>query len=311
MVSETTTGIVIRYQSGFYSVKVADETIVCRLRGRLKRGPITGDIVTIGDQVEISMQSDGTGAIEGVGERKSALIRMAPTPRGLYQQVLIANPDQIIIIFACAEPDPNTRMLDRFLVICEKQELKPIIVINKTDLVKRREAKRVFSVYKKLGYKVIYTSAASGRGIKELRNELKEKISCFTGPSGVGKTSLLNRIKPELGLDVREVSQATSKGKHTTVVRELFPLDDAGYVADLPGIRALALWDIEPDEIDGYFPEIRSLVSECQFSNCTHQNEPGCAVLAALEKGKIDSYRYDSYLRMRWGEETRIETEFD
>ena len=311
MPAEERQGIVIRYRSGFYTVKSDDEIITCRLRGRLKRGPVKGDIVTIGDRVNISLQMDGTGAIESVEERKSALIRMAPTPRGMYQQVLIANPDQIVIIFACADPDPNTRMLDRFLVICEKQGLKPIIVLNKLDLVKPREAKKVFSVYQKIGYPVIYTSAQSGQGIKKLKKELDGRISCFTGPSGVGKTSLLNQIKPELGLDVREVSTATSKGRHTTVVRELFPLDDTGFVADLPGIRALALWDIEPEEIDGYFPEIRDLVAQCQFSNCSHQEEPGCAVIEALDKGKIDSYRYDSYLRMRWGEESRIETEFN
>ena len=304
-------GIVIRYQSGFYSVKTDDEIIVCSLRGRLKRGPLKGDIVTIGDNVRISIQSDGTGAIESVEERKSALIRMAPTPRGIYQQVLIANPDQIIIIFACADPDPNTRMLDRFLVICEKQELKPIIVLNKIDLVRRREAKREFSVYQSLGYTVLFTSAESGVGMKKMHKLLKGKISCFTGPSGVGKTSILNKLKPELGLNVREISQTTSKGKHTTVVRELFPLGSSGYVADLPGIRALALWDIEPEEIDGYFPEIRPLVSKCQFSNCSHQNEPGCAVLDALENGRIDPYRYESYLRMRWGEEQRIESEIN
>ena len=304
-------GIVIRYQSGFYSVKTDDEIIVCRLRGRLKRGPLKGDIVTIGDNVRIAIQSDGTGAIEEVEERKSALIRMAPTPRGVYQQVLIANPDQIIIIFACADPDPNTRMLDRFLVICEKQELEPIIVLNKFDLVRRRSAKREFSVYQSLGYTVLYTSAESGTGIKKLNKILEGKISCFTGPSGVGKTSILNKLKPELGLNVREISQSTSKGKHTTVVRELFPIGSSGYVADLPGIRALALWDIEPEEIDGYFPEIRSLVSKCHFSDCSHQNEPDCAVLTALENGKIDPGRYESYLRMRWGEEQRIESEIN
>jgi ribosome biogenesis GTPase len=150
---------------------------------------------------------------------------------------------------------------------------------------------------------VHHTSVRSGEGIAGLHRELCGKISLLTGPSGVGKTSLLNAVQPGLGLAVRQVSQATSKGRHTTVVREMFPLDGGGYVADTPGLKALALVDIEPEELDGYFPELRSLVDACQFSDCTHVHEPGCAVLQALEQGAIHPERYQSYLRMRFGEE--------
>jgi ribosome biogenesis GTPase len=194
-------------------------------------------------------------------------------------------------------------MLDRFLVITERQDVPALIVANKVDLVGKEQAEDLFGPYAGLGYSLIYTSTKTGLGIDELHSRLSSKISLLTGPSGVGKSSLLNEIQPGLGLAARQVSQATQKGRHTTVVRELFPLEGGGYVADTPGLKALALWDIEPEEIDAYFPELRSRVPHCQFSNCTHVHEPGCAVLDALQEGKISQQRYESYLRMRFGED--------
>jgi ribosome biogenesis GTPase len=241
--------------------------------------------------------------IEAIRSRERMIVRMAPTARGEYQQIIIANPDQAVFVFACAEPPPRLRMLDRFLLIAEEQMVPCSIVANKLDLVTVEEAKALFERYEQIGYSVIYTSARTGEGIPAFHDLLKGKISVLMGPSGAGKTSLLNRIQPDLGLEVREVSQATSKGRHTTVVRELFPLGTGGYVADTPGLKALALWDIEPEEIDGYFPEIRALVPDCQFSDCTHIHEPGCAVRRAAEGGQIHPERYDSYVRMRLGEE--------
>ncbi|MCX7977000.1 MAG: ribosome small subunit-dependent GTPase A, partial [Bellilinea sp.] len=210
---------------------------------------------------------------------------------------------QVVFVFASANPAPRLGMLDRFLVIAEQQGIPPLIVANKTDLVSAEEARRLFADYPPLGYPVIYTSVKSGEGIQQLHACLKGKLSALAGPSGVGKSSLLNAIQPELGLAVREVSQATSKGRHTTVIRQMFPLKEGGYVADLPGLRMLALWDVQPEELDGYFPELRGLVQHCAFSDCTHRNEPGCAVQAALQEGKISPRRYQSYLRMRFGEE--------
>ena len=296
-------GLVIRMQSGFFTVQTDDGPVICRLRGRLKKGRASGDIAAVGDQVEIMPQPDGTGMVERVLPRHAELVRTAPTPRGVYRQVLVANPDQIVLVFACAEPDPHLRMLDRFLVICERQKLPALIVINKVDLVDIRDARLVFSMYTDIGYPVLYTSAQTGQGIAELHQRLQGKLSGLLGPSGVGKTSLLNAIQPHLGLEVREVSQLTAKGRHTTVVRQMFPLEEGGYVADLPGLRTLALWDIEPEELDGYFPELRPLVADCQFNDCRHKDEPGCAVQQAVADGRVYPERYESYLRLRFAKD--------
>ena len=296
-------GLIIRSQSGFYTVDTQAGQLTCRLRGRLKQGPREGDVIALGDWVEVTLLEDGSGVIESIEPRQRMLSRMAPQPQGEYQQIIIANPDQAFFIFACAEPGPRLGMLDRFLVIAEKQVLPALIVANKVDLVGLDQAKTIFGHYEPLGYPVLYTSAKTELGVVELREMLVSKLSVFAGPSGVGKSSLLNDIQPGLGLAARQVSQATSKGRHTTVVRELFPLKGGGYVADTPGLKALALWDIEPEELDGYFPELRHLVAQCQFNDCTHVHEPGCAVQAAVAEGCVHPERYQSYLRMRFGEE--------
>ena len=305
MSKDTLSGWITRQQSGFYTVLTESGSVVCRLRGRLKQklqGTIFGDIAAIGDRVQITAQPDGTGSIEVVEPRKQALVRMAPTPRGEYQQILLANADQMLLVFACAQPEPRLRMLDRFLVICEKERIPAVIVANKVDLVGLERAQEIFSAYPPLGYPVIFSSVKQDMGIEAVRKQLAGKISGLAGPSGVGKSSLLNTIQPELGLAVREVSESTSKGKHTTNARAMFALDEGGFVADLPGLRTVGLWDTQPEELDGYFPELRDLVSECQFSDCTHSNEPGCAVLAAVAAGKVHPERYESYLRLRFGE---------
>lgn len=295
-------GRVIRYQSGFYNVQTGDAVITCVIRGRLKRRTFQGDVISIGDLVNIHILPEGSGVIEEILPRHSELVRMDPTPRGEFRQILLANADQIVIVFACTSPEPHLRMLDRFLVISEKQGLQPLIIANKVDLVGRREARRIFSIYPPIGYRVIYTSAEEDTGIKELKEALKGKISALCGPSGVGKSSLMNCIQPGLGLAVREISGYNERGRHTTVVREMFPLEEGGYVADLPGLRRLSLWDTQPEELDGYFPELRDLVKHCQFNDCAHYEEPGCAVIKAVEDGKVSEERYESYLRMRAGD---------
>jgi ribosome biogenesis GTPase / thiamine phosphate phosphatase len=309
MSEQSHAGWVTRMQSGFITVKTEGAGgVVCRLRGRLKKNRFEGDILAIGDKVMVSILADGSGMIEEITPRTHELARMAPTPRGEFRQVLVANPDQIVLVFACAHPEPRLRMLDRFLVICEKQRIPVLIVANKADLVAPAAAEAIFAVYARLGYPLLYTSVAQRRGVDELHQHLQGKLSGLAGPSGVGKSSLLNAIQPDLGLAVRAVSDTTTKGRHTTVVRELFPLQGGGFVADLPGLKSLALWDTEPEEIDGYFPELRDLVAECQFNNCTHRSEPGCAVRREVTAGRVAEERYQSYLRMRYSKEELSES---
>ncbi len=294
-------GLIVKAQSGFFTVETGEGFVICQLRGKLKQGRATGDIAALGDRVLITVLTDGSGVVEKVEERQRAIIRLDPRPQGMYQQVLLANADQAVFVFACANPNPKLRMLDRFLVITEKQKIPAVVIANKTDLVEN--AKELFSVYESLGYRVLYTSTKTRMGLDELKAQLTGKISALAGPSGVGKSSLLNMIQPGLGLAVNEISTAMNKGRHTTVTRQLFALEGGGYVADTPGWKSLALWDTEAVEMDAYFPELRDLVPHCQFSDCTHKHEPGCAVLAALKAGTIHPERYDSYLRLRAGQE--------
>jgi ribosome biogenesis GTPase len=291
----------VRAQSGFFTVETEEGPFIAQLRGRLTKERLETDVIALGDRVKIRPQSDDTALIEEVEERERVLSRQAPG-RGI-EQVIVANPDQAIIVFACAEPDPNFRLVDRFLVVTEREEIPTLICANKLDLVEPESAYEAFGEYEDIGYSVFYTSALLGEGVDDLRRALVGKVSVFAGPSGVGKSSLLNAIEPELGLRTREVRQQTGKGKHTTVVPELVPLAAGGYVADTPGLKAFALWDIEPDELDGYFREMRPLVADCDFSDCTHMHEPGCAVIEAVENGEISIERYDSYVRIRMGEE--------
>ena len=294
-------GLVIKAQSGFFTVETGQGFVVCQLRGKLKQGRALGDIVAVGDRVRITVLPDGSGVIEEVEERKRAIVRLDPRPQGEYQQILLANPDQAVFVFACAHPNPRLKMLDRYLVIAEKQNVPVLIVANKIDLVD--DPKKLFGLYESIGYRVLYTSTKLMVGLDELKNALSGRVSALAGPSGVGKSTLLNAIQPGLGLAVNEISTAMNKGKHTTVTRQLFPIEGGGYVGDTPGWKSLALWDTEPEELDAYFPELRQLVQHCQFSDCTHTHEPGCAVLSALKEGKIHPERYESYLRLRTGKD--------
>lgn len=294
-------GLIVKAQSGFFTAETGEGLIVCQLRGKLKQGRAVGDIAALGDYVYLTVLADGSGVIDTVEERRQAIVRLDPRPQGIYQQVLLANADQAVFVFACANPNPKLRMLDRFLVITEKQKIPAVIIANKIDLVEN--AKELFSVYESIGYHVIYTSTKSGAGVDEMKIQLQNKVSALAGPSGVGKSSLLNLIQPGLGLAVNEISSAVNKGRHTTVTRQLFALEGGGYVADTPGWKSLALWDTEAEEMDAYFPDLRDLVPHCQFSDCSHKHEPGCAVLAALKAGTVHPERYESYLRLRAGQE--------
>lgn len=306
---KTLQGLVVRTQSGFYTVQTPDGLVTSQIAGRLKElkesSPYTSDIVALGDQVTLDRQPDGSGFILEVAERKHVLSRVAPSSAvGTSveaEQVLLANCDQAFFVFAASQPHPQPRMLDRFLVVAEKAHLESIvIVINKIDLVKDRTAlERLFAPYVQLGYQVIYTSVVLNQGVDDLRALMKDRLSIFAGPSGVGKSSLLNATYAGLTLQTGEVSHSNQKGKHTTRFSQLIPLEGGGYVADTPGIRAIAPWDVEPAELDSYFRELNPLVGKCNFNDCMHIHEPGCAVLAAVEAGQVSRERYESYLRLR------------
>jgi ribosome biogenesis GTPase / thiamine phosphate phosphatase len=303
-------GLIIKAQSGFFTVHTGAGPVVCKLRGRLKKEKRDSDLAAVGDRVTITRHPDGTGLIESVAQRTRVLARRRPSPKGRSarlqaeverEAIILANPDQAIFVFACAQPEPRLGMLDRFLVVAESNGIPAVICANKIDLVGEQAAQALFSEFASIGYPVIYTSAATGAGTAQLRARLTGRISALSGPSGVGKSSLLNAIEPGLGIAVQSVSQITQKGRHTTVHPELVPVDD-GWVADTPGIRALALHDVDPYELDGYFPEIRPFVHQCDFNNCTHTVEAGCAVRAAVAAGQIVRRRYESYVRIRSGQ---------
>jgi len=200
-------------------------------------------------------------------------------------------------------------MLDRFLVVTERAHIPAVIVANKIDLCSIEKAREIFSLYEEIGYEVLYVSAKTGEGVEEMRRHLAGRLTTLAGPSGAGKSSLINQILPGVALGTGAVGQESGRGRHTTQVRQLFALPGGGYIADVPGLRTLALWDIEGEELDAYFKEIAPLVPDCQFNDCSHSHEPGCAVRKAVTRGEIQPARYDSYLRLRFGGSTTEDEE--
>ena len=303
------TGLVVKAHSGFFTVLVeGGDRVTCQAAGKLTRGRHTEDLLAVGDQAEFSeIEGDGfvRGRIERVLPRKSALSRRDPVANTSrkdvreIRQVIVANVDLVVFVFACAEPDFHARMLDRFIVGAEAQKLPTLICATKTDLVGLPQAKELFGDYERLGYRVNYTCARTGEGIEELRQALTGRLSVLTGKSGTGKSSLLNVLQPGLAAAVGEVSKLIHKGRHTTVVPELIPMDASSWIADTPGLRAYDVWDIQAEELDAYFIEMAPLVSKCGFSNCAHLTEPGCAIRAAVVAGTVSATRYDSYVRLR------------
>lgn len=292
-------GTILRAQSGFFWVQIdgSDEILRCTLRGRLKKVRQYTDLATLGDRVEVTATMPGEGAIESIEPRRTKLARKSPKGGGWFEQIIVANIDLVLVTFAVASPEPHVRMIDRFLVVAEENGIEAAIIANKCDLADDH-ARNVFSVYEKVGYPVLYTSAAAGTGIDEVRHLIQGKISAFSGPSGVGKSSLLNAIQPGLTLRTGAVSGAVNKGQHTTVAAELIPLHEGGWVADTPGIRELGLYQIPSEEVEWCFREFRPYLDDCAFANCTHDHEPDCAVRAAVERGEISAARHESYLKL-------------
>jgi ribosome biogenesis GTPase len=295
------TGTVLRARSGFYTVITESGTFECQLRGRLKRERQSEDLVVAGDEVTISANGTSQGVIEGVAPRRSRFSRRQPGGRGAWKEdLLVANLDQLLVVFACADPAPHVRMLDRFLVVAEHNDVPAMIVANKIDLCGRDAAERTFGPYQAIGYPVLYASARTGEGVAELRERLGGRTSLLAGPSGVGKSSLLNAIQPGLHLDTGAVSGAIHKGRHTTTLAELLPVDGprGGHVVDSPGLREIGLWQIPADELAWCFPELRPHLGSCRFADCVHGPEPGCAVTAAVAAGAVSDARLDSYRRL-------------
>ncbi len=291
-------GRVIEAVGGVYTVELDDgRELPTRLRGRLKLEQRTGDRVVVGDLVRVADGNDGDATIESVEPRRTQLARRAPGRNARKAKVIVANVEQVVVVFAAADPAPRLRMLDRFLVLAELNDLVARIVINKIDAAEDEAALRAgLQPYIAAGYDILFTSTTNGVGLDAFRTLLCGHESVVTGPSGVGKSSLLNTLEPDLSLRVGAVSEAHGKGRHTTVSARLVRLACGGHVVDTPGLREVGLWGMDPDRLDDSFPEFRSYLDQCRFtSSCTHTHEPDCAVQAAVEAGEVSRERYESY----------------
>ncbi|MCO5217272.1 MAG: ribosome small subunit-dependent GTPase A [Thermomicrobiales bacterium] len=297
---------VVRAHGLWYEVKPVEDhragaTIIATMKGQLKKQKRRTDIVAVGDWVWITDLPDNEAVIEVVEPRTSALIRTARHTRDT-EQVILANPDQVLFTFAITNPEPHTRMLDRFIILAEMQEIPVHIAVNKIELATSRQIEEVFGIYRDL-YPLHFVSAHTGEGIGALRQVLQGKTTAVAGPSGVGKSTLLNAIDPQHRRDTGDISDATGKGRHTTIGSRLFEIDDDTWVADTPGMRALAMHAVDPTMLDHYFIEFRPFLGECYYQDCTHVHEPSCAVKEAVESGHIAPERYASYVSLRAGEE--------
>lgn len=297
-------GTVLRGTGGVWHVlSQRGETLEAVLRGRLKQ---TGEDVrklAVGDEVELERtggdsSADGAWAIVEILPRRSQLARREPGGRH-GARVVVANVDQVLVVFAAAKPDPHRRMLDRFLVIAEGNAVAARIVINKSDLAGEGVVRERFADYTRAGYPVHCTSVKTGTGLAELGVVLRGRSTALSGPSGVGKSSLLNALYPGLALRVGAISESVNKGRHTTVGALLHPLPDGGFVVDTPGLREVGVWGLAAERLDRCFPEFRSLVEACRFADCAHTAEPECAVRHAVAAGTVSAERYGSYVTLR------------
>jgi ribosome biogenesis GTPase / thiamine phosphate phosphatase len=286
-------GVVLSSVGGRYRVFSGDGVVEASLRGRVKRGQHAR--VVVGDRVLLRRDPGGSTTIEGVGERRSLLRRRSPR-RGEDVRAVAANVDQIVVVGASREPAWDSTLLDRFVAVAEANELPVMLVVNKCDLEPAAEA--LLEPYARVGYAVVGTSVRDGRGLDVLRRHLEGSVSVLTGPSGVGKSSLLNALQPGLRLRTADVSRKKGTGRHTTVAAEMYPFLPHGFVVDTPGLRDIGLWALMPQEVTRAFPEIARLGAVCRFDNCRHLGEPACEVEAAAGRGEIAASRLSSYRRL-------------
>ena len=293
-------GRVLSGTGGVWQVRTErDDMHEASLRGRLKLVSDSGVKLSVGDNVMLLEGERGTGwMITEILPRSSQLARREPDGRA-GERVVVANLDQVVVVFAAANPEPHPRMLDRFLVIAEANSLAARVVINKVELVAEEYVRARFADYEAAGYPVHFTSVRRGTGLDALHDALDGKTSALSGPSGVGKSSLMNSLYPGLNLRVGEISESVNKGRHTTVGAVMHPLPGGGYVADTPGLREVGVWGLNPVDLPDCFPEFRPFIHECRFGNCAHLSEPGCAVIGAVKAETVSAARYDSYSRLR------------
>lgn len=278
-------GRLIKGIGGFYYVDIGGEIFECKPRGLFRKKKISP---VVGDHVRISIldHDNKIGVIEEIDHRQNELIRPA-----------VCNVDQVILIFSVAQPEPHLSLIDRFLVLGESQKLNIVICFNKVDLLEEEAYEELINIYKSIGYDLVLSSSKLNKGIGSLKEKLKNKTSVFAGPSGVGKSTLLNCIYPELGLETGRVSKKTGRGRHTTRHAELIGLGDNSWVVDTPGFSSLSIDFIGEEDLAYYFPEFISHMATCQFNSCIHINEPRCGVKEAVQLGKISQKRYNSYIQ--------------
>ncbi|GHV68647.1 putative ribosome biogenesis GTPase RsgA [Bacteroidia bacterium] len=294
-------GIVIKSTGSFYVVRIGGVgEAICSIRGKLRlKGFRTTNPVTVGDIVDVDMENEAKGdfVITHIHERKNYLIRKS-TNLSKESHILAANIDQVLVLVTLSQPETSTVFIDRFLVTAEAYNITAILCFNKIDLYSDEELTALKSLkrsYQKAGYDCYEISVTENRNLNELSCVLKDKTTVLAGLSGVGKSSLINKLEPTLNLKTDDISEAHNTGKHTTTFAEMFPLHGGGYIIDTPGIRSFGLIDMKKEELSHYFPEIFKASEDCRFYNCTHIHEPGCAVLKAVKEGGISESRYLSY----------------
>ncbi|WP_119845538.1 ribosome small subunit-dependent GTPase A [Reichenbachiella sp. MSK19-1] len=304
-------GIVSKSMGLWYQVESADGQMHnCRLKGKFKlENKKISNPVAVGDRVKLieDQGDDSTMIISEILPRDNYIIRVSPKKKG-HSHIIASNLDQAIIVATVGTPKTSLGFIDRFLVTAEAFRIPATILMNKIDLLSEEDIEKLkekMTEYEALGYQVLYISALSSNDIEGLKQFLSGKTSLLTGHSGVGKSTVVNELIPEAEQKTSEISDFANKGVHTTTFAERFKLAEGSYIIDTPGIKELGLAEIEKDELSHYFPELRALLGQCKFSNCTHTHEPGCAIESAYEDGRISQSRYDSYLSMLMGNDNR------